>query len=717
MSTHTQVVGDSGHFRIHAQPPGGKRIDITMFRGAPTQINSLSTTDPFGDATAQLTFPQITGFDRPGQGDLYWLVPWVNIDITWYSEGVPTSWVWEGFQVSEDISDSGYSIALKGALYELDNYLAEPWYPQYPVPYELLIDGAFDPKTRIGLRTNKLMVKFPDNWSLTVPTRNDPNYLWFLRPWGIKTGALWTGLTTRNTGGWEPLLTGFIQSLLSVMYTADGGQWTVRKQTGRTPVLMLRPEINVPDADTLHVWYGSPGVEVSLSRDFTQSTNVIYGQGSDLSGTSFSGQQVSRDGQTTYYEPFAALPYVWPATSSNPMNNPNMIRRESRLSFPNGMTLLDSKEMAASHLRKFADPGYVGSMSLSVDPLQDGVPYNRLLIRAGQAVVLHDFRGSNVLFHVAETNTSPMDLRVQLTVDTKYRDALTIYEVRARTRDALDPVRLLRAGAFSVTTQDMILPWSYAQGSGIFPSGGAFDATELFNVKATSDEKFPWTKLTTKYPPKRYPKYYVKLNAKNAKADRNWAGVTIDGKSYCGIPIRMSQAGSIRLTQIAAYDADGNVKPVSFHIGFYGNTVTVTDMPMIPTTMDMDYGYPKSQRYPFFPGAFEELNADGTATDDPGRLTAAGADMAVGFGNYYERAGYFPGLMSQKQAKTGMLSEEATWSYDTTKSTGFSKYNAEETRKDKTNGLMYVMIYCDDQTEPIYFLGRLFRTEGGGNNG
>ena len=715
MTAVDQIYGSAGHFRIFAQPPKGRRVDITMFRGAPTQINSLSTTDPFGDATAQITFPMITGFDRPGQGDLYWLVPWVEIDIYWYtSDGSPTTWVWEGFQVSEDISQDGYSIALKGALYQLDNYLAAPWYPQYPVPYELLIRSAFSPETHIGLRTNPLLIDWPAGWNKVVPSKKRPDYLWFLRPWGVQPGQKWTGLTTRNTGGWDPLLTGHVQSLLSVMYTEDGGQWTIRKRTGRTPVLMVRPEITTPDANTLHVWYGTPEVKLNIQRDFTQSTNIIFGQGRDLAGTQFSGQQVSRDGQTTYYEPFSALPYVWPATNDNPRVNKNIPRKESRLQFPEGMSLLEAREVAASHLRKFSDPGYVGNLTLGVDPLRNGIPYNRLLIRAGQGIMVHGFRGTDILFHIAETNTSPMNLTVSLTVDTKYRDALTIYEVRAKTRDALDPVRLLKAGQYSATVQDSILPWSYSQGSGVLPSGGAFDATPLFLTKMSATEKFPWTNVTKKYPPKKYPKYYIKIGPKNANATKNWAGITRSGIHYAAIPFRMSQSGTVRLTQIAAYDKDGNIKPVKFHVAFYANQgVNVTNMPMIPANMAGKYGYPASQRYPFFPGAFENVNADGTLTDNPGQLTAEGADMAVGFGNYYEGAGYFPGLQSRGNPRTGMLSEEEPWSYDTTSSTGFDKYSADKTRKDPTNGLMYAMIYCDEQgTEPIYFLGRMFRSEG-----
>ena len=37
----------------------------------------------------------------------------------------------------------------------------------------------------------------------------------------------------------------------------------------------------------------------------------------------------------------------------------------------------------------------------------------------------------------------------------------------------------------------------------------------------------------------------------------------------CGVPIKMAQAGQIRLLQVAAYDADGNVLKVPFHISFY----------------------------------------------------------------------------------------------------------------------------------------------------
>lgn len=135
-----------GHLRVFFSSPGKKRRDVTMFRGVPVQINSMTSTDPFGDASAQITFPQISGFEKPGSGDLDWLVPFANVDIVFYEEdGTHSGWVWEGMLFSETPASTGTSFALKGALYQADNFVAAPWFPQYPVPYELLIKTLWTP--------------------------------------------------------------------------------------------------------------------------------------------------------------------------------------------------------------------------------------------------------------------------------------------------------------------------------------------------------------------------------------------------------------------------------------------------------------------------------------------------------------------------------------------------------------------------------------------
>lgn len=706
--------GTGGYFRIFVRAPGQPRTEVTFFRGAPTRIEQISSTDPFGDAAASLSFPAISGLDRLGSGDLFWVVPYADVDICHYdAEHTFTGWIWEGFFISEETREAGFTMTCKGALFQADNFLAAPWFPQYPIPYETVIRNALDPATHQTLRTAPLKITFPADWDVKVPTATLPDYLWFLRPWGVTPGQKWTGLTTRNTGGWEPVLTGYVQSLLGVMYTEDGGQWTIRKNPGRAPELLVRPALRFATEDTLVVHYGAPGVEVGISRDFSQSANLVYGVGTDLYGSTFSGQQVSADGQTAYYEPFAHLPQVYPATG-NPRYNRNIPRREMRLQFPQGMDQSAARNTAMTHLRRSADPGYTGSITLTSDPLLGGQPVSRLLVQAGRSILLKGYRGTDVLFHVASVSVAPEDGSAVLSVDSKFRDALTLDEVRARTRDALDPVRLLRVGQFSTTVQDSILPWSYTQGSGVIPSGGAVDATPLFTKHMPPTERFPWTTTTKKYPPKKYPQFYIKVNPRSSNATNNWSGLTRNGIAYAAIPIRMSQGGTIRMIQFAAYDENGNVMPVRFHLSLYGNSgISRMSMPKIPATPTQGTGgYAAAQHYPFFQGAFERIRDDGTETDNPGVLLPNGGDLVVGWGNYYEGAGYHPGASSLKSPKTGMLVDETPWSYDTTNDPGFDKHSTQNTRKNPTAGMLYAMVYCDDQgSKPVYFLGRAFRSE------
>lgn len=713
----TPVYGSAGFFRLYFTPPGGRTQDVTFFRGVPTQFGSMTSLDPFGDAAAQFTFPAITIRDKLGTGDLSWLVPWANVDVVHYdSDNVPSGWVWEGFYAAEDVEDVSQGITCKGALFQLDNYLAKPLYPQRPIPYEQLIYDAFDPDKHPGLRTGHLVIEWPDNWDVFVPDPDvnpDEDPLWFLRPWGVTPGDKWTGLTSRSTGGWDPVLTGHVQTLLGVMYTPDGGQWTVRKRPGRIPVLKVRPLLRTPTEDTMEIWAGTHGVRISLSRDFTQSTNIVYGQGQDLAGTSFSGMRVSNDGTTTFYEPFAALPYVYPATPDNPRYLPNIARKETMLQFPQGVDEISARDVAINQIRKFADPGYTGTITLTIDPMRGGLPTSRFLIKAGESIVIHDVRGADLLCHISEANVDIESGTTTLTVDTKFRDAMTIHEVRARTRDALDPVRLLQVGKYSSTVQDLIKPWSYVDGSGVIPSGGGYDATEFFTKLISPTSQFPWTEWTTKYPPKKYPHFYIKIGPKNNNATLNWSGVLRDGIAAAAIPIKMSQSGTIRLTQIAAYDEDGNQIPARFHVGIYGSSgVSPMSMPMVPPG-GYD-GYAAGQRYPFFPGAFEQYKEDGTEQDQPSYLLAAQSNQVIAWGNYYEPAGYSPGLASAGAPKTGRLVDETAWSFDTTSQPGFDKYSVENTAKNTTAGMLYIMIYCDDQgDQPIYFLGRLFRSEPG----
>lgn len=721
--------GVGGFFAVFVTPPQGAAIDVTFFRGAPTQIGTLSWADPFGPSSAQLTFPSVTQRERAGTGDMKWMVPNSDVSILYFdlNTGAYADWAWEGYITSEDIRADGRALTVKGAFYQLDNFLATPQYPQQPMPYELLIKEAFDPAGSPSLRTRALTTVFPKDWTEVVP-KYDANVPWYMKPWGVTAGQKWTGITSRSTGSWEPKLTGFVQTLLSVMFTPDGGQWTIAHKKGRQPVLKVREALRYPTPQTYEVEVGIHGVEINVSRDFSQSVNVVYAQGQDLAGTQFSGQQVANDGSSTFYEPFAAIPTVYPSTDTNARLNVHMMRKESMLQLPQGVDAIAARDIAGTQIRKHVDPGFTGSITLKTDPMRQGESVTRLLMRAGDSILVKGLVGTDVLFHISEASIDVQGGSVSLTVDSKFRDALTVDEVRARTRDALDPVRQLQAGRFSVTVQDMVKPWSYTEGSGVIPSGGAADATTLFTKYMAQDARFPWENYTTKYPPKDFPEFYIKIPKRRPNANQNWGLMNREDRAL-GIPVKMSQSGAIRLTQIAAYDKNGKVKPVSFHVGIYGNKgVHFGDMPSIPAAWlnsqtDPEakraraIGYQAGQHFPFFKDAFEQQKGSGETQDQPNYLLAGNANQVIAWGNYYEKAGYSPGLMSisGRDNPTGMLIDESTWSFDTTNTTDFDPYSAAQTAKNASAGMLYAMIFCDDNdNEDVFFLGRLWKAEASG---
>jgi hypothetical protein len=730
-----------GYFRIFATPPGGTTQEITIFRGAPITIDNAATADPFTDTTASLTCPQITVFDTPGTGDLDWLVPDCDIDIVWENYGsYDYKWRWEGFLASYDFnfdpSNSGFRIDLKGALFGLDDYLAIPKFPRRPIPYEILIKQAFS-QLEHPARLKELKVSFPADWKTVVPEyksasfiKDHPeftiqSYIQSLKPSGVTTGQKWSGLASRNTGSWEPVLSGFVQSLLSTMFDEGSSQWTIRNTGLRTPELYLRRPPKPDDGQILEITLGAPGVGFSGSRDFTQRANVIYGQGKDEAGITYSGMAVSPDGSNTYFEPYAWSPLTYPRTN-NPSRDKFAKAKETMIRFQDGLDEIAATRVAQAQLQRFTDPGIAGTITLNSDPrTADGKPFPRMLIKAGRTFRIKNLLGINegLLVHVTQATVNFADLSVSLTVDSKYRDVLTVDEVRARTRDALSPLRALQVGKFSNTINDLLYPWSYKEGSGMVPSS----SKDFFLDKLPKTASFPYEEFTRRYPPRKYPNYYIKIGPTDkTNSTNNWCGVPRkSGSRRLALPVRMSQAGAIRLSQIAAYDKDGNVLPVRFHVSLYKiNGVGPDAMPKFPS--DFNFGgtprkwlkptgvavnYEQGQRNPFFENAWEKVTQSGVDVPSADYLTATNADVIVGWGNYFEPAGYSPGRFSRGADRTGLLEDTTTWEWnnsDLFDPQGVNLANVEEA------GSLFIEIFCDEQgDEPVFFQGRFFRVEPG----
>lgn len=719
-----------GTLRVHVSSPGGAVVDATFVRGAITGVGAFSFTDPFGPEQLSLTFPAITIFDQLGHGDLEWLVHSADVNVV-YDGVVPVGypypgWRWEGYIVSFSRSNSGgLSVSCVGALRQLDNYLAKPEYPSQPLTYEYAIREAFRDKP--DLRVSVPNMIFPPGWGTfyASPPEGTPNYL---KPVGVKNGDRWTGLVTRNTGSFDPLLTSYITSLLSVMYT-ERGRWTLDLEPGRRTVLRHRDFRGELAADVIVVHPGAPGVGVNVSVDWSQSLNVAFGQSKALNGVAYSGQQVSADGARTFYLPLAAMRQVDPIGDRNGWLQSSRMRKEVNLQLQDGLDYVDARKVAVGHLTRFADPGCTGSIELDSDPRLGGLNgpvLPRLLIQAGMTVWVPLLFGNpdGMFFHITAVAGDVASGKMTLTVDSKYRDSLTVDEVKLRGRDALSITRALIAGQYKPLIDDSLIPWNYANGSGYIPSGKEYSSQRLFK-DMPDDITFPWTSWTTRRPPQSssWEKCYVRLGpADFDAADNNWTSNSdkggIVGKA---IPITVSQAAKIRLLQMAAYDKFGNVLPVGFHASFYYQRGTnVTSMPKI-TAGHLPAGslYSVGQYYPFFDQAFQQYNFDGTEVnpkDVPQTTPSTGLIQGSAFGDFYERAGHWPGSYAAGDPATGLLVVEDTFSFDLAQAgdSQFDPYKKKQTAP--YGGQIYMMIYCDQQlAQEVYFAGRMFRAEPGTN--
>lgn len=722
--------GEAGYFKIFARPPRGQVLDITTFRGTPTTVSSWAFTDPFGPSTLELQFPTIGALESIGANsvDLWWLTPDTSVDVVWHGPlpaGYPDgAWRWEGFFTSPNFDGVlGMGLECIGAMRQLDHYQAKPEYLSRPLPYEVAIGRQFEGKP--DLRLAKLQTIFPPGWErkyVAAPAKTPP----YMVPVGVSDGQPWTGMLTRQSGSWDPVLTSYIQQMITSMYT-ESGRWTLDLLPGRVPVLRHRELILSAGDTTLVVDPVSPDVRLSLSIDWSQRVNVAYGQGRSLSGTAYSGMTVTADGLATSYEPLAASRSVHPVSDKHGWFDKTRMRKEVVLQLQPGLDAQDAARSAAAHLGRFGEPGITGTITLGTDVRFGAEWLPRSLIKAGMTVQVPGLLGApeGVVFAITQVSVNLEDGKTTLTVDSKFRDQLTVQEVRLRGRDALSVTRMLIGGQYQPPVPDQLLPWNYAEGSGFIPSGPQFSAKRLFEGMPTSVQ-FPWTEWTRVRPPKSasWSSCYIKMpRYDGANANGNWASLSDRDGARLGFPVKMAQAGQIRLVQIAAYDPNGEVAKVSFHVSlYYSRGVNALSMPIMPAIYAPGGAealpgvpYAAGQRYPFFPNAWETYKADGTRISTETPVSTETAGLIVGWGNHFERAGHWPGSFGDGDPATGLLVDEEPFSFDTsTFDSTFDPYSPTKNASNPLAGNVYVMIYCDTKrVTDLYFVGRMFRVEPG----
>jgi hypothetical protein len=655
---------------VNPQPStvSSKPVDVTFFRNYPTEVVSLTTTDPFGPAAATLTFHSITILDALGHNDLSWCIPEANVDIMWMSpqtdisgatiwdssvsyvvgnivnfggvyyknisavtsattpDADTTHWsyfdpagaplyTWEGYFVSfefgEEDAGSTLTIQCNGAMKQMDNYLAYPEYLIQPMSYEFAIERQFDTSRRSDSRMRdcipfKETAKTDSNFAFM---RNSAGYAFdpanfklngsdavytnivskYFLPINLHKGDIWSLMLTRSTGNFEPVLSTYIQNLLSSMQTSTGS-FSLMLGAGRQPYFKHRTRLTQPASDTLYVDLLWPGVKVSATQDYTQKINVVYGKGKALNGDAFSNLVFDADGAKSHYEPFAYKDVNYPRTKANASYDKNRMSKEVQLNFYDGLSASDAVSVAKKTLDMHSNPGITGTLTLTTDPqLFDGTGVPRQTLTAGRTVVIKNIFGNSqgILFHITEHNYSSDGSSVSLTFDSKYRDQLTVQEIRKRGRDSLVIPRLLGVGQFAPNIDDLLFPWSYEQGSGYVPLGSQ-NLWKLINKAGNNTGNFPWTTLTGSFSPKvlnaaakkhssSSPYAGIYGPASKTNADKNWSAP---------VPVMFSAKGTITSVRFAAFKADGTPYNVPFHVSlWYENApgLSYTTTPSIPT--------------------------------------------------------------------------------------------------------------------------------------
>lgn len=722
----------SGSWKVFVSTRTHGQIEITEFRGFTTAITQMVTTDPFGPALATLDFPAVTMLDSLGEGDLHWWRPGNDISIVWEADAgaevARTSFRWDGYIAGDATSfdDTGGVVQLmaKGALKIADNTLAMPAYPQRPIPFEHAIRMGLDRVRANGARIGELQVKWPSWW--TTRYKAQAGAQTYMTPMFVQENELWSGMVTRETGQRDAMLSSYIQGLLSSMHT-DRGQFTMRLDPGRIPVLCHRDRINVEPSCEIDLV--TPGVSLNMTSDYETRANVVYGTGRNIEGIAFSNMQYGLVGGMAYYTPFSAHHSVHPV--GGPKYDPDAVRREISMQFYEGMNPQQAQEAASAYRRRFAVSGDVGTLVLKSDPYvsTDFGPVTMLrhTIEAGDVIAVRHYRGMDhgVLLHVTQASYSPADGSMTLNVDTMFRDQLTSNEVRLRGRDALTINKMLTVGSYAPNVRDQLLPWGPA--SGYIPTASTAMFNDTVPLSPTENIPFPWDVLTQARPPKNpsWTSSYVKLRpADPVDLANNW-NTPKENETPC--LIQLSQAGSISLLQVMAVDADGKRMKVPFHIGFYLNESTAArSMPLLDSTGIFHPLFPTVDKgpYPFFPGAFESINADGTAPAS-GQIVmpAEGVGMLAAYGSGAAPAGYYPSTLADGGIPTGLLSVETAFTYDVA---GFDKdWNPYEDKNTFSSaGIIAVLIYCDSmwddatstlvpRNKDVYFIGRAFRTPPG----
>lgn len=480
-----------GHLQIVVEG-----VDITYYGDAETPFPSFSRVEPFGSDQATIQLPTITAFHQPGEGWLWWCREGANVDIRLARSDGTTRSMFAGVVVAlghrED--EGAFSLDCLGVVFAADLQLRPPPFlttPQdagqiVPAVLNTAIGRRFEavPEVFTGIPVSVLggwesrasgwvqralatLVTGGTQWTITCDERSPQ-----LLPKNVDHIS-WT--VSNGQRGVDVELTRDATQAPNVIYAEgvgpDGGRWRNAKYPNwspdETPAFPNTPirsiTVGWTDARTstgsgVSTWQEKAGQPVT--GRFSQQDRAALRRMQQAAGVRVDGvlgpqswamtfdtgaNTGSLDG--AFIMPVAYSPSVEPRLfgpdgddlGPNPEYVPGVLRVERYINYGAGATRPDGVRASEEILARDSNPGWVGTVRLSLDP-EEG---SRLeVVREGTNGLIRNFRGTDLKVHVARVEYGPDT--VTATVDTNARDYPTLDAILDRDREATDPARSYR---------------------------------------------------------------------------------------------------------------------------------------------------------------------------------------------------------------------------------------------------------------------------------
>lgn len=412
-------------------------VDVTYLRGERTLIREYVLVEPFGEDSATVEFPQISPFDILGETgeELSFIGPDRDIEIVIVEEGVTPGVfngtqhsVWNGILVSDesDVTEDSASMS---------------WHAK-----GLLIGQASSQQHRVVnyMEPTDIGTVIPAALNAVSSRRFE------------EIDPVVTGIMTRERGAETDKVADYVQDLLSRAWTDEGRQWTIVRTGSKTYEMVLKDNTTIDY--TLEA--GTRGVSASLKRDKSQSYNVIWGRGVRSDGYSWRGMVypnfqtddtlTDADLDGTFRFPLIFDPKVndgslTPDGEPAVEYDPEVEREDVEINFPPGTGKDAAYLDAARQLAREENAGATGTIRLRTDPVEG----SRYLMQVGSNISYRGYRGGDFstdfepfLLHIAEMRVDLAGKEIELTVDSRWRDAMTLSSIMQRDREAsLDPAR------------------------------------------------------------------------------------------------------------------------------------------------------------------------------------------------------------------------------------------------------------------------------------